>query len=195
MCVLLIASSTCFGLSLISNLHLLFTFSINLHRLGTKLFWLNCFNFVFVFLFFYCRTKPVQSVRLQVVQSSVHLFSAERRRYFAVPLVHKGRIKFKIVACSFIDWEKLCVWKRRFFGFADKSWRCGKNTIRNCVANKSIWPLQMIWIRLIIILKLIAIEFWKREKRKKIWILISSAKGDREWNPCPTVSSGTVWVR
>ncbi len=52
-------------------------------------------------------TKPVQSVRLQVVQSSVHLFSAERRRYLAELLVHKGRIKFKIVACSFIDWEKL----------------------------------------------------------------------------------------
>ena len=32
--------------------------------------------------------NDVQSVRLQVVQSSVHLFSAEWRWYFAVPFVH-----------------------------------------------------------------------------------------------------------
>lgn len=37
----------------------------------------------------------------------------------------------------------------------------------NCVADKSIWPLQMIWIRIIIIFKLIAMEFRKREKIKK----------------------------
>jgi len=62
---------------------------------------------------------PRVSVRLQVVQSSVHLFpfSCWETSMFrcANSSTKVGRIPFQITACSFSDWEKLCVLCEKYF--------------------------------------------------------------------------------
>ena len=65
------------------------------------------------------RRLPRVSVRLQVVQSSVHLFpfSCWETSMFrcADSSTKVGRIPFQITACSFSDWEKLCVLCEKYF--------------------------------------------------------------------------------
>ena len=65
------------------------------------------------------RRLPRVSVRLQVVQSSVHLFpfSCWETSMFrcANSSTKVGRIPFQITACSFSDWEKLCVLCEKYF--------------------------------------------------------------------------------